>query len=75
MIFLASIGYATLLCGIVWLSVELFSKLIQRKIKKTVEKCLREWEENPKIRQVYVTKDNYVEDSVLAVLEKYGLKG
>ena len=75
MIFLASIGYATLLCGIVWLSVELFSKLMQRKIKKTVEKCLKTWEESPIVRRVYVTKENFVEEKVKTVLEKNGLKG
>lgn len=75
MIFLASVGYIALLGGIVWASVEIFSKLMQRKIKKTVEKCLKTWEESPTVRRVYVTKENFVEEKVKTVLEKNGLKG
>ena len=73
---LVGVGAVALSLGIAWACGEFLVKAFERKIKRIVRRCKREWKHPCKrkvLRNVFVSEDNYIEQRVEEALKKSGL--
>ena len=76
MMFLIGITTVAFSLGIAFAIREILIKAFERKIKRVVKRCKREWMHPSRrtiLRSIYVTEQNYVEEKVDEALKNSGL--
>ena len=74
MIFLAIIGAFSLAIGFSFLAGEILVLAFERKIKRVVKKCKKEWSEDEgKLKRIYCSEVNYIDTVIDKILEKSSL--
>ena len=73
---LVGIGVIALSFGFAWALGEILVKAFEKKVKRIVRRCKREWAHpgtRKVLRRVFISEENYIEHRVEEALKKSGL--